>query len=211
MDSSGRTLRIALTVLSVLLSVYLLGQLRGFLSDIWGVLQVLFIPFLIALVVTYLLEPLVELLVRRRVPRGMAIMVIYFAFVIFLAVAVLNAIPMVARQIDQLAQHTPQLVHQADHWLDQLNRRKQYLPEALRKAVEAGLAQAQLHIVQYASGLLGMVKGTVSALFIILTVPFLAFYMLKDARAIGRGMVRLSPDDTVIGCRDFGWHRPHAG
>ncbi|MDQ0190515.1 AI-2E family transporter [Alicyclobacillus cycloheptanicus] len=193
MDVSGKTLRIVLTVFAILLSIYLLGQLRGFIHDIWVVLKALVIPFLIALVITYLLEPLVNLLTARKVPRGIAIIVIYCAFVLLVIVAVLNAIPMVNRQFAQLGEHLPALIAQANHWLDELNQRKQYLPEAVRKGLESALTQSEQHVTEYAASVLSMVNSTVNALFIIVTVPFIAFYMLKDAKAIGRGMVRLAP------------------
>lgn len=193
MDVSGKTLKLVLTVLAILLSIYLLGQLRGFFGDIWSVLKALVIPFLIALIIMYLLEPIVNLLTARRVPRGLAIIVIYCAFVLLLVVVILNAIPMINRQFTQLGEHLPALIKQADHWLEALNQRKQYLPEAVRKGLESALTQSEQHITQYAAGVLSVLSGTLNALFIIVTVPFLAFYMLKDARVIGRGMIRLAP------------------
>lgn len=191
---SSRTLRIVLTVLAVLLCIYLFGQIRGFIYDVWAILRALVIPFLAALIITYLLEPLVNILTARRVPRGVAIIVIYCAFILFMVVAVLNAIPMVNRQIDQLGRHLPALISQADHWLDELTRRKQYLPEAVRKGIESSLQQSEQHVTRYAAGALTMLSGTINALFIAFTIPFLAFYMLKDAKVIGRGIVKLSPE-----------------
>lgn len=193
MDVSSKTLKAVLIVLAMLLCIYLVSQLRGFFQDIWSVLRALFIPFLVALIISYLLEPLVNVLTARKVPRGVAIIVIYCAFILFCVVAVLNAIPMINRQFAQLAQHLPTFIAQADHWLDELTRKKQYLPEAVRKGIESGLQQFEQHLTQYASSALTMLSGTINALFILFTIPFLAFYMLKDARSIGRGMVRLAP------------------
>lgn len=194
MDVSSKTLRVVVTVLAILMCIYLFGQIRGFIHDIWSILRALVIPFLVALIITYLLEPLVGILTARKVPRGVAIIVIYCAFILFTAVAVLNAIPMVNRQVAQLGHHLPALIAQADHWLDELTRRKQYLPEAVRKGIETALQQSEQHLTQYAAGVLTMLSGTVNVLFIAFTIPFLAFYMLKDAKAIGRGIVQLSPE-----------------
>ncbi|MCF8563293.1 AI-2E family transporter [Alicyclobacillus tolerans] len=193
MEVSNRYLRFALAALATLLCVYLLGQLRGFLQDIWLVLKVLFIPFLAAMVVTYLLEPVVEVLVARRVPRGIAILIIYFTFILLVVVAAINYVPLVARQLTQLSNHLPHLVSQADAWIDELARRKQDLPEALRKGVENGLAQAEQKVTLMVSGLLSVLSGTVSFLFVAFIVPFLVYYMLKDMRAIGRALVGMFP------------------
>lgn len=193
MNVSSRYLRIALSVLVTLACLYLLGLVRGFLHDIWLVIKALLIPFLGAMVLTYVLEPVVELLVRRRVPRGVAVLVIYFTFIVVATIAIINCIPMVSRQLTQLSTHVPVLVREADKWIDELSRQKQYLPEAVRKGIEAGLATLEQHITSLASGAFTMLSGTLTFLFILLTIPFLVYYMLKDMRVIGRGMVRLAP------------------
>ncbi|WP_157062147.1 AI-2E family transporter [Alicyclobacillus ferrooxydans] len=193
MDISSRYLRIALSVLVTLACVYLLGMLRGFLQDLWQVIYVVLLPFLISLVIAYALQPIVELLVRRRVPRGMAIMIIYLAFVLLVAVAVLQAIPAVTRQFVQLTQHFPTLVQQVDHWIGVVSSHKKYLPDAVRKGVESALTKAEQGLAGSVSNLFAMLTSTVSAIFVIFVVPFLVFYMLKDGRAIGRGVLRAIP------------------
>lgn len=190
---SSRYLRIALSVLVTLACFYLLGLLRGFLHDIWAVVKALLIPFLAAMVFTYVLEPVVELLVRRKVPRGVAVLVIYFTFIVLAVIAIINCIPLVTRQLTQLATHLPTLVREADKWIDELSRQKQYLPDAIRKGIETALANAEQHITSLASGAFTMLSGTLNFVFIAVTIPFLVYYMLKDMRVIGRGLVRLAP------------------
>jgi len=191
--STGNYLRIALSVLVTLLCIYLLGLLRGFLHDIWLVVKTLFLPFLAAMVLTYVLEPVVNLLVRRRVPRGMAVLIIYLTFIVLATIIVINCIPLVSKQMTQLANNIPGLVQWADGWIDKLAQQKQYLPEAVRKGIETALANAEQHITGLASGAFTMLSGTVSFLFLAFVVPFLVYYMLKDMRVIGRAMVRVAP------------------
>lgn len=193
MGIENRYLRIALMVLVTLMCLYLFGQLRGFLHDIWVILKVLVLPFLAAMIVTYVLQPIVALLVHRRVPRGIAILIIYLAFVLLMTIAVLHTIPIVNRQIAQLSEHAPMLVTQADRWIEKMSTQRQYLPDAVRVGLESALNQAQKNIVGYAGNLLTVVSTTVNTLMIAFVVPFLVFYMLKDARAIGHGLVQLAP------------------
>jgi predicted PurR-regulated permease PerM len=192
-EISNKYLRAALFTLLVLMCLYLVAQLRDFLADVWAVLRVLFIPFLAAMVVSYLLQPLVERLVARKVPRGAAILIIYFGFAVLLAALVVKMIPIASRQFTQLADHLPQMIAQADQWLDGIAARKRYLPDALRVGVEHALAQLQRNATQYAANFVDFLTGTVSAVFVAFVVPFLVFYMLKDAKAIGRGIVHLFP------------------
>ena len=193
MDAKDRYLKIMLMVLITLMSIYLFGQLRGFLLDVWAVIKALLLPFLSAMIVTYVLSPVVDMLVRRRVPRGISILIIYLAFVVLIAVAVLNAIPVVSRQIASLTEHLPSLINQLNTWIDQVSRQKQYLPDPMRKGLESALNQAQQNVVVYAGNILAVLTSTFSAVMAAFVVPFLVFYMLKDAKTIGNGLVRLAP------------------
>lgn len=194
MEISNKYLRTALFILIVLLCVYFLAQLRDFLNDIWMVLKVLFIPFLAAMVVSYLLQPLVDKLVSRKVPRSAAILIIYFGFALILIVLVLKTIPIASRQFMELVEHGPQMIARVDHWLDGIAARKQYLPDSIRVAVEQALNQMERNTTGYAARVIAFLTGTISAVFVAFVVPFLVFYMLKDAKAIGRGIVHLFPN-----------------
>ncbi len=193
MEITNKYLRVVLFALLVLMCLYFVAQLRDFFADVWAVLKVLFIPFLAAMVVTYLLQPLVDKLVERRVPRGAAILIIYFGFALILVALIVKMIPIASRQLTQLADNLPHMVAQADQWLDGIAARKQYLPDTLRIGVEHALAQFERNFTAYAAHIVDFLTGTVSAIFVAFVVPFLVFYMLKDAKAIGRGIVHLFP------------------
>lgn len=193
MDKSTRYLKTALSVLVTLACLYVLGQLRTFLQDVWNIIYVVLLPFLIALVISYLLQPIVELLVRRRVPRGMAILMIYGVFIVFLAVAILQAIPAINRQFVELTTHFPVFLQHANGWLDTVSQHTKYLPDAARKGIESALAKVEQNITGSIAGLLTMVTGTLNALFVAFVIPFIVFYLLKDSDVFGRGVLRLTP------------------
>ncbi|GMA59974.1 AI-2E family transporter [Alicyclobacillus fastidiosus] len=190
---TSRYFRATLSIFLTLLCIYLIGLLRGFFSDIWAVLSAVIYPFLASLIVSYVLQPLVELLARRRVPRGAAILLIYFTFVLLVVVAVLNAVPVITKQVTQLVANMPGMVVQVNHWIDMVNAHKQYLPDTVRIGVENALNQVERNLTQSVSGVFSFISGAVNIAFIAALVPFLVFYMLKDGRSIGRDAVRLVP------------------
>ncbi|MFB5190005.1 AI-2E family transporter [Alicyclobacillus fastidiosus] len=190
---TSRYFRATLSIFLTLLCIYLIGLLRGFFSDIWAVVSAVVYPFLASLIVSYVLQPLVDLLARRRVPRGAAILLIYFTFVLLVVVAVLNAVPVITKQVTQLVANMPGMVVQVNHWIDMVNAHKQYLPDTVRIGVENALNQVERNLTQSVSGVFSFISGAVNIAFIVALVPFLVFYMLKDGRSIGRGAVRLVP------------------
>ena len=81
-----------------------------FLTLIWGLKRYggLLGPFLLALAVAYLLSPLVARLERRRVPRGLAIILVALPPVLALVVLLLLAGPQVWNQaVDHRQRHAP--------------------------------------------------------------------------------------------------------
>ncbi len=189
----GRYARTMMSIALTLTCIYLVGLLRSLFLDIWGVLSSLFYTFLASLIITYILQPAVDVLHRRRVPRSAAILIVYAVIAAILAVVVLNLIPVISRQIAQLSSSLPAITAEVSRWIDMVNSRKTYLPNAVRTGIENALNQLEHRVEVAPTGLFSVVTSTLNAIFMAFVVPFLVFYMLKDAKAIGRGMVRMAP------------------
>ncbi len=190
---TSRYFRIALSVAATLLCLYLFGLLRGLFMDVWSVVRTVFYPFLAALIISYILQPVVELLHRRRMPRVAAIFCIYMTFAILVVVAALNAVPVITRQVTQLANNLPAITAQISHWMDMMNSQKQYLPNTVRVGLENALAQVEHRFETAPTGVFSFISSTINAVFLAFMVPFLVFYILKDARTIGSAIVRVVP------------------
>lgn len=203
MDKLGRYLQIALTVLAILLSVYLLGQLRSFFHDIWVVIRAVIFPFLTAMIVSYILQPIVSALVKRKVPRGIAILLIYIIFAVLLTISLIHAVPIVTRQTTQLIDNLPVMVQKANSWIDLVVRQKQYLPDTVRVGLETALTGIEQRLTGAFASIFSLVSGMVSAVITAFVVPFLVFYMLKDAKAIGRGVIKLFPHEKRDNIREL--------
>lgn len=189
----NRYLKATLSILITLLCLYLFGLLRGFFMDIWHVASAVVYPFATALIVTYILQPIVDILHKRGVPRGIAILCIYFAFALLFVVALLNAIPVITRQVTQLISNMPGIIAQVNHWIDMANSHKQYLPDAVRLGVENALGKLEQGLTSSTSRIFTFIGSAVNTVFVAFVVPFLVFYMLKDARSMGRTVVRVTP------------------
>jgi predicted PurR-regulated permease PerM len=64
-------------------------------------------PLLIAVVVVYLLNPVVSALERRGMPRVAGAGVVYLLFVRIVALVISLLVPVVTRQISQVVEHFP--------------------------------------------------------------------------------------------------------
>lgn len=179
-------------------------------------------PFIVGLLVIYLLAPPVEWLARRHVPRPIAILAVYAA-AITLVVEGLNVMlqPLVD-QIRQFAADLPGLVVRLQVQLTQFGAvyRGLELPPAIRQAIDERLAK----LVAGDFGvdptvLLPVLQATTAILVGMLTlliVPVFAFFVLKDRPALGRAFASAVPREwlpdieaiTAIISRVFGsWVR----
>jgi predicted PurR-regulated permease PerM len=152
-------------------------------------------PFSIGLVLAYLLLPIVNRL-NRRVPRPLAILVVYVVGIALIAGVIAYLVPVLVAQVQQLVASIPPI----GQWQDIVNNLfQQYqsrVPPAIRQPIDEALnsalrtAQANITVYVQEAGLFIwgqalQVVYTVSFLIGFFIVPIWLFYVLKD-QAKGR-------------------------
>lgn len=153
----------------------------------WGIalLAPVLVPFLVALVMAYVLQPLVEALQRRRVPRWLAAGVALVGLMLALATLVLMALPV-------LTQLLPALRDQVPTWLDALNAALDPLARRWGLNIQFDVNWVRNLLQRLVSGhegalveqLLASLRIGGSALLAVLgnlvLMPIVAYYLLVD-------------------------------
>ncbi|MCS1350259.1 AI-2E family transporter [Mechercharimyces sp. CAU 1602] len=186
-------IQVALFVLLLSAIMFLLVQMNPFFAGIWHFIKTIFTPFLFAIIISYLLNPVVSALSNRAVPRSIAVLLIYALFIGSLTIVFMNTAPLLNQQWVELMEHLPQWHSEMHEWMDQYNHNKELLPESVRNGIEQSLAQVEEKISNLISDTTGGLESTLNQLFIAFIIPFLAFYMLKDVAVIEKSMVSLLP------------------
>lgn len=171
---------VLLTTLSVLLALWLLYSLQAIV--VWSIL---------ALFLTTALNPAVDWLTRRRVPRALAILTAYLLLLIVIAAVVALAIPPLVQQGTQLI-HVLQKQGGVGGEVEKLAA-----PFGLGAAVDAVRPQLDALPAQLASSigsLTTVTAGTVGTLSAVLSVAVLAFFFLHDGARLVDAGVHLLPD-----------------
>jgi predicted PurR-regulated permease PerM len=142
-------------------------------------------PFAIGAVLAYALQPAVEYLARRRVPRLLAVALVEIAALVALAGLVLLTVPILSKELPLLNEQLPLLVERINRavspWLAQMGLNVSLDPASLRGIViryldanwDEGLAAA---LVSARIG--GSIVVTVVVYAIL--VPVTLFYLLAD-------------------------------
>lgn len=179
-------------MLAGLLILYMLILVRPII--VWGyrLISTILAPFVIALIISYVLNPIVTLLNQRKVPRTVAVLLIYAVFITSLSVIMLNLIPVFVTQLAELNEHIPQMTMQAESLMITLNDHP-LLPDSIREGIYNSIERWEKGISTAISDYIDRIGSTINTLFIAFIVPFIAFYILKDFKLIERGVITIVP------------------
>jgi predicted PurR-regulated permease PerM len=176
------TPRVALILVATVVVAFLLYQGREALS-----------PFVVGLLLVYLLDPPVEWLSRLRVPRWLAILIVY-AIVAFVVVQAMGLMlrPLID-QIRRFAEDLPGLLAGLGRFYRGLD-----LPPQVRQTLDdwlAGVAAGGGINIGVLLPVVNVTAGLVSSIFGYLIIPVWAFYLIKDRRELTAAVDRSVPPE----------------
>jgi predicted PurR-regulated permease PerM len=179
----------ALLLIAALVVAFLLYLGRGALT-----------PFVIGLVLIYVLDPAVRALIRRGMRPALAVLIVYAVTLLVLVEGSALLIGPLVEQVGAFVRDLPRFASALD---DQLRRLTEAygrldLPEPLRAAIDRAIAGLGEGAVGFDPvSLLPVARsiaGTVASAFGFLIVPVWAFYVLKDRESLMRSFDRSLPD-----------------
>ncbi|GIP16860.1 UPF0118 membrane protein YrrI [Paenibacillus montaniterrae] len=176
----------------LLFVVYFLLLLKPILLTIFSFLKAVLGPFIVAMIISYILNPVVTMLHERKVPRTIAVLLIYAVFCTIFTVLLVNVIPMFIDQMQELNKHLPELSMRAQSLVIDINNNSM-LPESFREGVNKSLVLLERRISETLLTFVNNIGGMVNALFVAFVVPFLAFYILKDFEVFERAVIKYVP------------------
>jgi predicted PurR-regulated permease PerM len=178
--------------LLILFILFMFMQIRPLLTGIYTFLASVLAPFAIAMIISYVLNPIVNLLNKRGVPRTIAVLLIYAVFIASLIVILMNLIPIFMQQLKELNEHMPELTIKAQNLVDTV-KENQFMPDSVEKGINTALHKFESGISKLISNYINGIGNTINMLFIAFVIPFMAFYMLKDFQLIEKSVLTFIP------------------
>jgi predicted PurR-regulated permease PerM len=190
--------RILIVLLIIIAGLNVLQLVLAILQSISDIILL----FLGAWVIVFLLSPLVALLIRFKLPRGLATGIVYLAFTIVIVGLLILMIPVLSDQLTKLSGHVGEALNS-----DTLKNFKFYFIERLQ-SFGVSPKDADSLISQISSNLVGAIDGAIaytlanaagmisSVAWIMLETVimlFLSFYMMLDGERLLRKSTLLLP------------------
>jgi putative permease len=139
-------------------------------------------PLLAAVVIAYLLQGLINVLKRWKIPHLAAILLVFVGFMAFLLFLLIGLLPLLWEQLRQLFQQLPEMISWGQEELLRLPERYPDLVSEDRITAITDVLRAEL--TKKAQQILSLSVASVRALIWVLVytflVPLLVFFFLKD-------------------------------
>ncbi|WP_165003331.1 MULTISPECIES: AI-2E family transporter [unclassified Enterococcus] len=188
----------SLELLIIATLIMVSSQINFIFEPIGTFFSTLFAPVLIAGFLYYLLNPIVKLLMKTKIKRIWAVAIVLLLLVAAIIWILLSVIPSLVQQISSLASNMPDFIKQVENWLKEVAALPIFKEVDVNKYFEQLDISYGTIIQQFLSGVsnsLGSIVGTIaSATVVIITAPFILFYMLKDGEKLVPNIKQFFPE-----------------
>lgn len=176
--------RLFLVLVPVILMLYFIYLIRG-----------IFLSFLLAVVLAYLLHPLVRAVESQGTSRTTSILIVYAAMFIMVAGLVLYGMPHIISQLYMIADVVPGYTAQLQEFTAslQLEYARAGIPEAVRRIIDERIIWVEQMLVQMAEQVVQIIIGLAGYIFNIILAPIFAYYLLKDVEIFTERAAALIP------------------
>ncbi|MDQ0059887.1 AI-2E family transporter [Paenibacillus harenae] len=188
-------IKICIAVFMVLAIVYV-GSLVDFVfRPILSLVTIITVPLMLSVFFYYLLLPLVNWMEKKKINRGIAILLIYLAVAILLAALFIGVWPSLRTQLLNLLHNAPDLFNALNEQLKELEQSgflADFVPADVSPLTELTnyLNKGFTFLTSYVTGFVSVISNIAVVLFIF---PVILFYMLKESGGFGKMLVRMAP------------------
>jgi len=184
---NSKTIKKVLKFLLVFVLLYLVFLLMPYIKS-------LLISIGISFILSFLLCPLVDSLENHGLNRTAAVILIFLIFITIIVLGIQFLIPSISEEIKPISQFIQN--ENAESIIKQLQSKLEKSIPALQKPEIAEKVSTKLHgiltvLIQKSSKI---ILSVLSSFMLIITIPFITFFFLKDGRRIKKYIIQLVPN-----------------
>ncbi|SDK53586.1 AI-2E family transporter [Natronincola ferrireducens] len=177
----------------VLLLMIFMFRIRGLLFQILG-------PFVFAIVLAYILNPIVHFLYTKGIPRIWGVLLLYLTIMCIILILSFTLIPRITEEVKRLIELMPQYSNDIYDYLYDVylkyDRNLQNLPpelDGIKGLLRLNIDRIEAIIFGAVTAITNILLNVFSKVIGLVLIPILAFYFLKDVDKFKRSIVLLIP------------------
>ncbi len=187
------------TNLSLIKDISILLLFLGVLGYVIYLFWSIFFPFALAIIIAYLLNPLIgKITVKFGLSRIMAVLLIYIVFFSLIGLGLYISIPILIKEIGTIQANLPTYMKYLQESFDtsivQLHSRFPQLPLKEIDIMGFLTKSADNYALQIFKNIPLFISMVTSMLMLLILVPFITFFLLKDGPLFKRKLYELIPN-----------------
>jgi predicted PurR-regulated permease PerM len=172
--------KFALATILILIIIFLFGQIGFFLEPFKNFIAIIFTPLLLSGLLYYLFRPLVRLAKKLRVPSTLAILLVFLVFIAIFALIGTYAGSIISTQFELLIRDLPTMTQTVKDKVIELMNNQSLALLFTDKIQQQLTSYVQNAIPTVSGGLVNIISAVSSMAMVLLIVPFMLFFLLKD-------------------------------
>ena len=184
---------ILLIVILLGIAIYLYTEISYIFIPINAIVSSIITPIIVAYVFYYMLNPLVNFL-EKKMSRFMASLLAIFVGVITILIVIIGIVPIIVEQTQNLITALPRFIEIVKGYLETYsdNAYVQVVVEYVNNNLNVSKISEKLVSIatSVAQGVVSSISSTASVL---VTMPFVLFFLLKDASHFNKFVISLLP------------------
>lgn len=203
----NKLFRAGLWILLVFLIILVGSHISFIFQPVLVILSTLFFPVLIAGVLYFASYPFVDWLQKQKVPRVFAIIILFLLLIGLLVLIIFTVGPALQREFRVFVMEVPQLLRELQKLvltLEQIQLAPRFLGQEtldIRELAEQVTSAVNSLFKQFVAGITGIIEFMTNLFMIIILVPFILFYFLKDGSSMKSAVTGIIPEDYRTGAR----------
>lgn len=195
----NKAITVLLVTLLIGLNIFLLSKISFIFTPILDFMQVVMLPVILAGLLYYLLNPIVDLMERYKVNRLVAITIVFVLIALLLVWGLAVAIPSLVKQVTSFVDNMPRYMTQIDRTVNSVLENdlfEQYRPD-IEQSLDQVTTQLTSFISKFSAGFVTWASSFISTasqvIVAIIIMPFILFYLLRDGKNLRGYMTQFLP------------------
>lgn len=196
---NNKVVTILLVTLLILLNLLIFSKIMFIFNPVKGFFSVIGLPILMAGVLYYLLNPLIDWMERKKIPRIAGIGIVFLIIIGLVVWGIIILIPIIREQTMSLIENWPtywdKVIVQFDNLLrSNIFSQLQVQLTDVNQSILKSISEQTNNVVNSTFTGIGSVLGTVTNIVIgLVTMPIILFFLLKDGQNLPHYLMKFIP------------------